>query len=247
MSVDRQADRRTLYKPSSRQEAFNVPLIGAAVIGAIDAHAAAHSGRRVLDAGCGGQPLRGALEARGYSYTGLDIVAQPGVTLEFELALDAPWPDQVFASGVYDLVLCTEVLEHVHGWSVAWRNLARALKPGGTLIVSCPFFYPLHEVPHDHWRPTEFAIRAAAAEAGLEVVEFRRLGDVWDVLGTLAGAAVPVRGSGLMAAPLTLLARGLRNAAWLACKAGFVRRAVTLRTELYLGNFAIVRKPPGGP
>lgn len=247
MSDDRHHDRRFAYRPGSRQEAFNVPLVGRQIIEAINAHAAASSGREVLDVGCGGQPMRGFLESKGYRYTGLDIAAQSGIKLDFTLALDQPWPDAVHENGGYDLVLCTEVLEHVHGWPTAWQNLSRVLRPGGSLIVSCPFFYPLHEVPHDHWRPTTFAIRKSAADVGLDVVELKTLGDAWDVLGTLAGAAVPIPGSGLLAWPATLFARLTRNLVWFACRSRLLRQSVTLRTPLYLGNFTVLRsrdEPP---
>jgi SAM-dependent methyltransferase len=48
-----------------------------------------------------------------------------------------PFPDQFF-----DLVICSEVLEHLPDDATAIRELARVLKPGKNLVVSVPRFLP---------------------------------------------------------------------------------------------------------
>ena len=40
--------------------------------------------------------------------------------------------------GVYDVVICSDVLEHIEADAVAIQNLARALKPGGILLLTSP-------------------------------------------------------------------------------------------------------------
>ena len=62
-------------------------------------------------------------------------------------------------SDEYDVIICMSVLEHVFDYQQAIRNLHTALKPEGSLLVSLPVFYPLHDEPHDYWRFTEHAIR----------------------------------------------------------------------------------------
>lgn len=61
---------------------------------------------------------------------GLDLEAGPGV----DIVADArSWvPDRQ-----YDLVLCTELLEHVEGWEQCVITAARALRRGGHFIVTC--------------------------------------------------------------------------------------------------------------
>ena len=44
-------------------------------------------------------------------------------------------------AGTFDLVLCTEVLEHIRNSAAALREMARVLKPGGTLVLSTPQRY----------------------------------------------------------------------------------------------------------
>lgn len=38
----------------------------------------------------------------------------------------------------FDLIVCSEVIEHLEDREAAFRNLAKMLQPGGTLILTCP-------------------------------------------------------------------------------------------------------------
>lgn len=40
--------------------------------------------------------------------------------------------------GSFDLILCTEVLEHIDDWRAALASMARLLRPGGALVLSTP-------------------------------------------------------------------------------------------------------------
>jgi len=74
-----------------------------------------------------------------------------------------------FADGSVDTVLSTEVLEHLPEPRNCMREMARILKPGGTLLLTVPFQQPLHELPWDFYRFTPSALRELARDAGLEV------------------------------------------------------------------------------
>jgi SAM-dependent methyltransferase len=52
----------------------------------------------------------------------------------------------------YDLVLCTQVLEHCTNPQRIVDECHRVLTPGGTLIVTVPSVYPVHGYPADNWR-----------------------------------------------------------------------------------------------
>jgi 2-polyprenyl-3-methyl-5-hydroxy-6-metoxy-1,4-benzoquinol methylase len=41
-------------------------------------------------------------------------------------------------SNAFDLILCSEVIEHIPDWTRALAEMHRVLKPGGTLILSTP-------------------------------------------------------------------------------------------------------------
>ncbi len=66
---------------------------------------------------------------------------------------DMPFPDNNF-----DSVFLMEVLEHVHDPHKAISEIYRVLKPGGTLVFSVPFIFPLHDRPHDYFRYTKYGL-----------------------------------------------------------------------------------------
>lgn len=74
-----------------------------------------------------------------------------------------------FADGSFDCVICTEVLEHIRDPIEALTEFGRVLKTSGKLFVTTPFFIPLHEVPHDYYRYTPFALRYMAEKSGLSL------------------------------------------------------------------------------
>lgn len=236
-------DERRAYIARATQERWIVPLLNSAILAALDAHAHPRPHAKALDAGCGGQPFRFDLLRRGYHYSSLDAVAAPGITPDFLCPLDAPLTAACRAAAPFDLILCTEVMEHVADWPAALTNLHDLLAPRGVLLITCPFIYPLHEEPYDFWRPTPHAIKHWAARSGLTIIEQKQLGTGWDVLGTIAGAAKPQQlGSGPLAWACTRLARTARKLACAAAGSSFLRARVSLDGPLYLSNLVVLTR-----
>lgn len=52
------------------------------------------------------------------------------------------------ASGTFDVIICTEVLEHVHNPIEVVNEIGRILKPGGKLILTAPLGSGLHQQPY---------------------------------------------------------------------------------------------------
>jgi len=107
-------------------------------------------GDRLLDVGCGeGRHCFGALE-RGAQVVGLDLDLGSlrkghgplrarakerrgvGVMLRGD-AFRLPFP-----AASFDRAICSEVMEHVHDYPAAARELARVVRPGGTVAVTVP-------------------------------------------------------------------------------------------------------------
>ncbi|MBI1947850.1 MAG: methyltransferase domain-containing protein [Deltaproteobacteria bacterium] len=174
--------RRTSYQdvPWYRYDALLVRAVRDFVRQALDG-VLVRPGLRVLDVGCGEQPLRASVEARGARYLGVDVSANPAHTTAALCRADA----LPFAAASFDVVLLTEVLEHVDEPATAIGECARVLRPGGSLIVTVPFMYPLHEEPHDFLRPTAHLLRRLCDEQGLEVVDLSPLGDTLGAAATL--------------------------------------------------------------
>ena len=93
-----------------------------------------------LDAGCGDGRYLAALAAElPARRAGVDLsqrileTARARVDADFRQANLESLP---FEDGAFDLVLCSQVIEHVPDAAAAAAELARVLRPGGTLVVS---------------------------------------------------------------------------------------------------------------
>lgn len=64
-----------------------------------------------------------------------------------------------FEDESFDLVIMVEVLEHVHNPSLAIDEIHRVLKPGGQLLLTTPFLFPIHDAPNDFFRFTKFGLK----------------------------------------------------------------------------------------
>jgi SAM-dependent methyltransferase len=74
---------------------------------------------------------------------------------------------------VADVVVATNVTEHVRKPWVWIKELARICKPGGYVITINPVSWPYHEYPIDCWRAYPEGMRALYEDAGLSVLTSR--------------------------------------------------------------------------
>ncbi len=137
---------------------------------------------RVLDIGCGHRPYRELFP--GSQYLGMDMPVSYG-----EGSSPDAWASAAalpFADGSFDCVVCTEVLEHLEDPARAVNEMRGVLRPGGCLLLSSPFIWPLHEQPRDFLRYTRFGLESLLMENGLEVVATIKRGGFWSVMVQLA-------------------------------------------------------------
>lgn len=225
------------------QEYFVTPLLRKSIEDALAQIGKPAESARVLDIGAGECPLRRTLEDLGFEYRSLDIAQNQSGSIDYVARIDAELPDTLACAGGFDLLILTEVLEHVPDWQTSFQNLAKLLKQGGHCIITTPFFYMLHEEPYDFWRPTDHALRFFVEKNGMEVIRSLRNGDGWDVLGTLlCSTSVCRRSKGLGAyivlAPVWLLHKLLK----IFFKSRLLQSVIEFQMRFYIGNYFLLRK-----
>ena len=234
--------RRKDYKPSSEAEEFIVPLLHSKIEEVANRFLRPDGRRcRLLDIGCGRQPFRSKFEALGYEYVGFDIEQNDEGTVHFIGAIDTDLLPELAALPAFDTIVCTEVLEHVADWQMAFANMSRLLAQDGVILLTTPHVYMLHEEPYDFWRPTPHAIRYFAARMGLTVIHYEAAGDAWDVIGTIVGSChVMSRNDRVMSRVLARATRAARNLLFSQLKKRWLQRYVDLRGRVYLCNIAVL-------
>jgi len=107
-------------------------------------------GRTVLEVGSGGFGVRPLIASWHPSrYIGVDLKPGPGV----DLVIGAENLSSVFEPNLFDVVLSTEMVEHVRDWRRVLNEMKTVTKPGGTIILTTRSFgYPFHAAPNDFWR-----------------------------------------------------------------------------------------------
>ena len=71
-----------------------------------------------------------------------------------------------------DTILCTEVLEHIENPIAAINEFFRVLRPGGIVILTVPFAFPVHD-EKDYWRFSEQGLRLLFDNSGFIVEEIK--------------------------------------------------------------------------
>jgi SAM-dependent methyltransferase len=105
------------------------------------------------------------------------------INLETQPDIVADAHDLPFKINSADCLLCCEVLEHVKKPELCATEMMRVLKPGGTLILSVPFLYPLHVDPHDLGRFTPHTIHQIFS--GENKIEITSMGGWLGTMGML--------------------------------------------------------------
>ena len=137
-----------------------------------------------MDFGCGSKPYK-SLFNNVAEYIGVDYDS-PGhshANEQIDVFYDGkhlPFPDNHF-----DSIFSTEVFEHIFNLPDILRELNRVLKPGGRILITCPFAICEHEVPNDFARYTSFAMKDMLEKNGFSVLHLDKSGNsvetVWQL------------------------------------------------------------------
>lgn len=148
-------------------------------------------GMRLLDAGAGEQAYKqwcehleyvsqdfaeydGVGDSKGlqigqWDYSRLDIVSD---------IIKIPEPD-----GSFDVVLCTEVFEHLPEPILAIKEFNRLLKKGGTLIITAPFCSLTHFAPYHYYSGyNRYFHEKLLKDNGFDVIEIANNGNYFEYI-----------------------------------------------------------------
>lgn len=138
-------------------------------------NAASRTGRnaKVLDAGAGSKPYADLFTHA--KYKSVDLKGDH----DYMASLDKlPMEDDSF-----DVVLCTQVLEHVKYPQKVVKELYRIMKPSGYLYLTAPQAWGIHDEPDNYFNFTKYGLKLLFDEAGFEVISIEPRGGYFWFIG----------------------------------------------------------------
>jgi ubiquinone/menaquinone biosynthesis C-methylase UbiE len=117
----------------------------------------------VLDLGCGNAPY--AYLFKNFYYVGGDLDRR---SRKVSVLCDSHFLP--FRSEAFDLILATEILEHVSKPSFVLKECGRVLKFGGHIILTTRFMFPYHPEPTDYYRFTKESLTQLFEESGFTIL-----------------------------------------------------------------------------
>ena len=135
----------------------------------------------LFDIGAGTQPFA---ELLGHfnTYT-VDFNPYKGIDVVTDLNNPLPVRDSVV-----DIVVMSNLIEHIPEPLALLKESKRILKPGGTLILTVPFLIKIHQEPYDFFRYTEFMLQRLFNHSGFQNIEITKIGNLLDIFPALSNA-----------------------------------------------------------
>ncbi|HZI94607.1 MAG TPA: class I SAM-dependent methyltransferase [Patescibacteria group bacterium] len=133
---------------------------------------------RVVDLGCGTAQYRPDILATATQYVGVDwensLHDRSGVNLFADLSQRLPLRD-----GCADTVVAFQVMEHLREPGLFLAECHRILRPGGSLFLTVPFMWEVHEAPSDYYRYTRHGLEHLLGKAGFVDRQVRETTGFW--------------------------------------------------------------------
>jgi len=96
-----------------------------------------------------GSPRTIIMSLKPLSYVGIDIRPGKGV----DKVIEAENLPANYSPGLFDVIICTEMLEHAKNWRSAIYGIKYVLRMDGTLFLTCRSRgFKKHDHPADYWR-----------------------------------------------------------------------------------------------
>lgn len=104
-------------------------------------------------------------------YIGVDMQEGKGV----DFVVPAEESLDYFGEESFDVVITTEMLEHVQDWRLVIGNLKKIVRPEGLIFITTRSYgFPYHEFPYDQWRYSETDIKQIFSDFRIVEVKQQR-------------------------------------------------------------------------
>lgn len=148
----------------------------------------------VLDLGCGEMPYKNYILSRNKKinkYIGVDIKKSKYHT---KVKPDMYWNGRSIKlkNNSVDIVMATELFEHLNNIDEVLTEIIRILKRGGLLFFTTPFIWPLHETPNDQYRYTPYSLIHKLHKNGFKKIKVFKLGDYNASLAQMICIWIPI-------------------------------------------------------
>ena len=194
---------------------------------------------RLLDLGCGKIPLfevyRNFVTENVCADWGNSLHKNAHLDVECDLTQRLP-----FADGEFDTIILSDVLEHIPEPGQLWREMSRVLSADGRILMNVPFFYWLHEQPHDYYRYTEYALERFADSAGMRITHLTAIGGAPEIMADIfAKNVAAIRWIGK---PLAVMAQAVAGAFVSTSLGGGVWGAIWTSNSRGVGSDTAMRR-----
>ena len=125
------------------------------------------SGSLVLDAGAGECQYKPFF--REHKYTAIDTAYGDESWDYSNIDVIGSLDNLPLADNTFDAAICTQVLEHVNDPQQVINELFRVLKPKGSVYITAPQGWGVHQAPHDYFRYTNYGLKYLLEKAGFEI------------------------------------------------------------------------------
>jgi len=126
---------------------------------------------RILDAGAGKCPYKKIF--KDFHYESMDM---PGGFYKNIHTFESHLSSMPVEDETYDVVVLTQVLEHVDNPKKVLLEINRVLKPNGILLLSVPLNGPIHGEPFHFFQFTHYGLAELAAQSNFYVQEIEKIG-----------------------------------------------------------------------
>lgn len=130
--------------------------------------------KKILDLGCGTNKYKKYFIQKN-EFIGVDVETSGRESAYKKPDLFYDGKKLPFNDENFDLIICTEVLEHVEHFDLIVREIFRSLKKNGSAVITMPFITAEHEIPYDFRRFTSYGIKREFEKFGFNVKKFEKI------------------------------------------------------------------------